>query len=57
MAHTDTFVRASIPIHKRAAIVLHWLATGNTLHSVGKMFGVHRSTVNNFVIIISEHPP
>ena len=42
-------VRAPVFLEKRVAIVLNWLATGNSYNSVGEAFGVHKATVIRFV--------
>ena len=38
-------VRAPVFLEKRVAIVLNWIATGNSYNSIGESFGVHKSTV------------
>nr|XP_058955803.1 uncharacterized protein LOC131783070 [Pocillopora verrucosa] len=40
MAKKDTKLRQSIPVHKRVAVALWWLATGDTYRSSGLQFGV-----------------
>ena len=51
MAPKDNFVRTPVSTEKRVAIVLSWLATGNSYASTGEIFGVHNSTVIKFAKI------
>ena len=41
----DTNMRRAVPVEKRLAIFLWRLATGNSYRSIGKLFGVGKSTV------------
>ena len=38
----DTKMRREVPVVKRLAIFLWWLATGNFYRSIGKLFGVEK---------------
>ena len=44
MAKKDTRLRQSIPVHKRVAVALWRLATGDTYRSTGLQFGIGRCT-------------
>ena len=46
----DTVMRKAIPVEKKVALTLWFLATGSDYRSVGHIFGVSRSTV--FITVI-----
>ena len=59
MAKKDTKLRQSIPVHKRVAVALWWLATGDTYRSSGLQFGIGRCTAmlikQDFCNAIAKH--
>ena len=63
MSRQDTRYREAVPIHKRVAIAIWRLATGNAYRVISKVFGVSMSTVSNVVLefctvlslIVSQH--
>ena len=59
MAKKDTKLRQSIPVHKRVAVALWRLATGDTYRSTGLQFGIGRCTAmlikQDFCNAIAKH--
>ena len=51
MAPKTNCVRAPVPLTKRVAVALNWLATGNSYYSVGQAFGVSKPAVSKFAKI------
>ena len=51
MAPKTNCVRAPVPLTKRVAVALNWLATGNSYYSVGQVFGVSKPAVIKFTKI------
>ena len=50
--HRDTNYRDAIPVQKAVAMVLHKLAHAGTNKNVGNMFGVGKTTVLKYLMLI-----
>ena len=52
IGHQDTNYRDVVPVHKAVEMVLHKLAHAGTNRNVGNMFGVGKTTILKYLMLI-----